>query len=75
MCIQLFNYLQVNQTKAKSSPCKKLDMIKNEIPAALIPDSEYQESNSGSYSTTTTLSMNKTDLIVGRMLSLPPTLR
>lgn len=39
---------------------------------------EYQESNSGSYSTTTTLSINKTDFLSGRSganLTIPVAIR
>lgn len=48
---------------------------KNDIPAAVFIEHEYQESHSGSYSTTTTLSMNKTELMSGKMLSIPSTIR
>lgn len=67
---------QVNQqTKVKTNSLKKKDLSKAEIPAAVTIEPEYQESNSGSYSTTTTLSMNKTDLIGSKLLSIPPTIR
>lgn len=65
--------LQVNETKCKSVSPKKSE--KSDIPAAIVVEHEYQESNSGSYSTTTTLSMNKTDLLPSKMLSIPSTIR
>lgn len=52
------------------------EAAKIEIPTPVVPiEPEYQESNSGSYSTTTTLSMNKTDFLASKMLSIPPTIR
>lgn len=67
------SFNQVNQIKTNS--LKKKELSKTDIPAAVTADTEYQESNSGSYSTTTTLSINKNELIGGKMLSLPPPIR
>lgn len=49
--------------------------VEIDIPTTLIAEHEYQESNSGSYSTTTTLSMQKNDLLGGKPISIPPTIR
>lgn len=64
---------QVNPIKTNS--LKKKELSKSDIPAAVTADAEYQESNSGSYSTTTTLSINKNELVGGKLLSLPPAIR
>lgn len=70
---------QLNQPKSKTNSLKKKETqkmdVEIDIPTTLIAEHEYQESNSGSYSTTTTLSMQKTDLIVGKPISIPPTIR
>ncbi|KAG4072903.1 hypothetical protein HA402_006583 [Bradysia odoriphaga] len=53
----------------KGSPTKKAVQTKT-FETKPEPPSEYQESNSGSYSTTTTLSINKTDLMASKTNSL-----
>lgn len=63
------------QNKIKTNSLKKRELTKNDVPAAILIEPEYQESNCGSYSTTTTLSINKTDLIGNKILSIPPTIR
>lgn len=78
-CTNFTKKNQVNQqpSKVKTNSLKKKDLSKTEIQPTIVAaePGDYQESHSGSYSTTTTLSMNKTDLIGNRMLSIPPTIR